>query len=225
MRTFFSCAFVSYVLSFITNQFVDNIVTEITVLVYVQTVYGQIFMLLFYHILFFMFLWAYWQTIFTPIRTVPSKVREKKIFMLYDEWIALRWNVRSDKITVFVVFGLTNTLHLVNWLTHNMLLSSTVMNELIVHTYTRSGARSNIICMKHLLKDGWLSMLLLVLHTFMMMSNFHHFTSKLYLQFLQFHIPPSEVDRLSRADSQETQKQILETFAKDLPISNRLRVD
>lgn len=78
-------------------------------ILYVQTVYGQIFMLLFYHILFFMFLWAYWQTIFTPIRTVPSK----------------------------------------------------------------------------------------------------------------FHIPPSEVDRLSRADSQETQKQILETFAKDLPISNR----
>lgn len=38
---------------------------------------------------------------------------------------------------------------------------------------------------------------------------------------LQFHIPQSEMDRLTRADSQETQKRILETFAKDLPITNR----
>lgn len=30
------------------------------------------------------------------------------------------------------------------------------------------------------------------------------------------------MDKLTRADSQETQKRILETFAKDLPITNRL---
>lgn len=44
------------------------------ILVYVKTIYEEIFMLIFYHILFFLFLWAYWQTVFTPIRTVPSKV-------------------------------------------------------------------------------------------------------------------------------------------------------
>lgn len=44
--------------------------------VYVKTVYEQIFMLIFYHIFFVLFLWAYWQTIFTPIKTVPSKVRK-----------------------------------------------------------------------------------------------------------------------------------------------------
>lgn len=47
--------------------------------VYVKTVYEQIFMLIFYHISFLLFLWAYWQTVFTPIRTVPSKVIAGKI--------------------------------------------------------------------------------------------------------------------------------------------------
>lgn len=32
------------------------------------------------------------------------------------------------------------------------------------------------------------------------------------------------MDKLTRADSQETQKRILETFAKDLPITNRLHL-
>ncbi|KAJ6642353.1 Palmitoyltransferase ZDHHC15, partial [Pseudolycoriella hygida] len=37
----------------------------------------------------------------------------------------------------------------------------------------------------------------------------------------KFRVPQSEMEKLTRADSQETQKRILDAFAKDLPVSNR----
>lgn len=37
----------------------------------------------------------------------------------------------------------------------------------------------------------------------------------------QFRLPASEMERLIRADSEETHRQILERFAQDLPITNR----
>lgn len=45
----------------------------------VQTVIEQIFFLLFYHIIFVMFVWSYWQTVFTGIGRVPSKVNRTTI--------------------------------------------------------------------------------------------------------------------------------------------------
>jgi len=75
----------------------------------VETVIEQVLFLFFFHIVFFMFVWSYWQTVFTAIGRVPSK----------------------------------------------------------------------------------------------------------------FRIPRSEMERLARAENQDTQKRILEVFAKDLPITNR----
>lgn len=37
----------------------------------------------------------------------------------------------------------------------------------------------------------------------------------------QFRIPRTEMERLARAENQDTQKRILDVFAKDLPITNR----
>lgn len=44
-------------------------------LVTVESSIKKAIYLIFYHIFFFMFCWSYWQTIFTDIGRVPSKVR------------------------------------------------------------------------------------------------------------------------------------------------------
>lgn len=51
-----------------------------SVIVSVQTLVEQIFFLLFYHIIFVMFVWSYWQTVFTAIGRVPSKVIGENIY-------------------------------------------------------------------------------------------------------------------------------------------------
>lgn len=43
-------------------------------LVSVKTVTEQVLFLFFFHIVFIMFCWAYLQTVFTPIATVPNQV-------------------------------------------------------------------------------------------------------------------------------------------------------
>lgn len=45
------------------------------VLVTIKSVWKQILYLIIYHILFGMFLWSYWQTVFTKSDKVPDKVR------------------------------------------------------------------------------------------------------------------------------------------------------
>lgn len=45
----------------------------------VRTLAEQIIFLFFYHIVFVMFLWAYWQTVFSPVGTVPTKYRLPRI--------------------------------------------------------------------------------------------------------------------------------------------------
>lgn len=45
-----------------------------TILVTVDSTIKQILYLMFYHVSFFMFCWSYWQTIFTDIGRVPTKV-------------------------------------------------------------------------------------------------------------------------------------------------------
>lgn len=41
------------------------------------------------------------------------------------------------------------------------------------------------------------------------------------MAFFQFRVPRTEMEKLANADSQETQRRMLETFAKDLPLNNR----
>lgn len=41
----------------------------------VETTVEQVLFLIFYHIVFFMFVWSYWQTVFTSIGKVPPKVK------------------------------------------------------------------------------------------------------------------------------------------------------
>lgn len=43
----------------------------------VETVIEQVLFLIFYHIVFTMFIWSYWQTVFTTIGRVPTKVSAK----------------------------------------------------------------------------------------------------------------------------------------------------
>lgn len=52
----------------------------ITVLVTIKSVWKQILYLIIYHILFGMFLWSYWQTVFTKSDKVPDKVSEIRFY-------------------------------------------------------------------------------------------------------------------------------------------------
>lgn len=47
---------------------------DLTFPVSVRTLPEQIIFLIFFHIIFVMFFWAYWQTVFTSVGTVPAKV-------------------------------------------------------------------------------------------------------------------------------------------------------
>lgn len=40
-------------------------------------------------------------------------------------------------------------------------------------------------------------------------------------QILQFKIPDVEMEKLQQAETEETQRQLLERFAQDLPVTNR----
>lgn len=51
-----------------------NLGMKFTFLVSVRTLPEQIVFLFFFHIIFVMFFWAYWQTVFTTVGTVPPKV-------------------------------------------------------------------------------------------------------------------------------------------------------
>lgn len=70
MRTSSSYAYVSS-MEFV-NRFVSLLVFHFAVTV--KTLTEQILFLLFFHILFIMFFWAYWQTVFTVVAIAPNKV-------------------------------------------------------------------------------------------------------------------------------------------------------
>lgn len=80
----FNCVFVRE-LDLILHSICTQIHSKlILVSVSVQTVIEQIFFLLFYHIIFVMFVWAYWQTVFTNIGRVPSKVCKRFYVIFID---------------------------------------------------------------------------------------------------------------------------------------------
>lgn len=127
----------------------------------VETTVERVLFLFFYHIVFIMFVWSYWQTVFTSIGKVPTKV----IFTKY------------------------------------LLDSNQSLNSLTIRF--------------DLKMNGWLK------SNFRMENSENLIIFSSFSSFQQFRIPSSEMDRLLQAENPNTQKRILEVFAKDLPISNR----
>lgn len=72
MRIVFNCAFVS---KFCLFKIVKQIlITYYKISVTVEYVAQRIIYLLMYHVIFVMFCWSYWQTVFTDVGFVPQKV-------------------------------------------------------------------------------------------------------------------------------------------------------
>lgn len=63
----------------------------------VPSIFEKVVYLVFYHALFIMFVWSYWQTIFTDIGRVPSKV----VFTLIFDQIRINQFTSVEKYIIF----------------------------------------------------------------------------------------------------------------------------